>query len=204
MYREEEAEEILRLAARQMPAEEPAGPLLLTDTALARSAEEIGISPEALRVAKAEHAKSQLNDGLRKEFLRERRDHYRFSLFFFLPVAAGIAFAGVFHSEETLTLFGLLLFAPPLLQTAGALRARSFGFDAAFGKWKKALADRPFNPQHDDLIRKFCEEIWDPKSGPIPRLEAIRFFRDSSGLELEMCAEAVDSFASRNPQYFYP
>ena len=204
MYREEEAEEILRLAARQVPAAEPTGPLLLTDKALERSAEEIGISPEALRVAKAEHAKSQLNDGLRKEFLRERRDHYRLSWFFCVPLAAYFAFLGFSDDVAPLTFLSILCFMVPVVQTASALKIHYIGFDSAFGKWKKALAERPFNPLHDQLIRKFCEEIWDPKSGPIPRLEAIRFFRDNSGLELEKCAEAVDSFASRNPHYFFP
>jgi len=204
-YREKEAEEILLLAARQpvAPADEDAE-LLISAAALERSAREIGISPEALWVAKAEHAKSQLNDGLRKEFLRENRDHCWFSLPFWIGLAAGCAFLAYSEDAAFFSLPAILCLMAAVVQTITAVRIRFFRFDAPFVKWKKALADRPFNPLHDQLIRKFCEEIWNPKSGPIPRLEAIRFFRYNSGLELEKCAEAVDSFASRNPQYFYP
>jgi hypothetical protein len=189
------------LAARQHSRVDENGQVRISAVDLERSALEIGISPEALRIAKAEHAKQRENGLLRQQFIRLKRERLFGHVVQYVFVNFVLAFTSLSNGQYwfLLPVFGwgiaIVIHAFRVYRTSGP------GFETAFLKWRDALIARPTDPRFDEMLRKYCDDL--DKSGvfAIKRVEMIVWFREKTGLSLEDSVEVVDGFARRNPGY---
>jgi len=200
-YREEDAQEIFRMAARQQSGVDESGESRISSLELERSAQEIGISPEALRLAKEEHAQQRETDLLRQQFIRSNREGFQGHLLVYVLVNLFLAFLSLSKGQFWF-LFSVFGWGIPIaIQAYHALRTSGPGFETAFQNWRDALNARPIDTSHDEMLRTYCDEL--ALSGAfINKMETIRWFREKTGLPLKDSVEVVDSFARRNPGYF--
>jgi len=202
-YEEEEAEQILRLAAS------------LTSTAGAMSrerllatAEELGISPEAVAMAEQQLAQQKTTQADRIEFDRiRRRDFYGHLLSYVLFNAFLIAVnlmtsPGYFWAAWPILGWGLGL----AFLVAETFFKNSEAYQEEFEKWQKKRNRRieRQEPDHkvignsDFLIDKYVSRRLD-RGRDISKLDAIRYLREKTDLDLRDAKEAVEQYSLRNP-----
>ena len=140
IYRQEEAQEILRRALSQ-----PAPDAGFSHEQLREMAAELGIDPTALDTAAREWRIERQEAAERREYIAARRREYVSHLLPFLMVGTGLVLTNLAtEGSITWSLFPLLGWGiPTLLHGRGALSTRGEAFERAFQKWREERRTGP-------------------------------------------------------------
>jgi hypothetical protein len=202
-YEEEEAEQILRLASS------------LTSTAGAMSrdrllstAAELGITPEAVEMAERQLAEQKSVKADRLEFdTNQKREFYGHLMSYvlvngFLVAVNLMTSRGYFWAIWPILGWGLGL----SFHVAETFFKGSEAYQEEFEKWrrKKNRKLERAEPEHavignsDFLIEKFINRRME-RGRDASKLEAIRYLRSRTDLDLRDAKEAVEDYIHRNP-----
>ncbi|MDR3691668.1 MAG: 2TM domain-containing protein [Fimbriimonas sp.] len=201
-YKEDEAEQILRLASNiSSPA---AG---MSRDRLLETAAELGISPESVELAERQLQVSRLEQSDRAEFDRRiRRDFYSHLASYVIVngglCAINLATGGYFWAIWPMLGWGIGL-AFSVFET---FFRSSEGYHEEFEKWraKRGRMDALKGSSQaavDLLLEGFFQRRAD-RGNRAGKLEAIKYIREKTGLDLVEAKEVVESFAARNPGMF--
>jgi hypothetical protein len=202
-YEEEEAEQILRLAASLTS---PAG--AMSRERLLATAAELGISPEAVEMAERQFAGKKAEIADRAEFdTIQRREFYGHLLSYvlvngFLVVINILTSPTYFWAMWPILGWGLGL----AFHFAETFFKNSENYREEFVKWQAKRARRleRANDDHkvvgnsDFVIDKYVQRRLD-RGRDISKLEAIRYLREKTDLDLRDAREAVERYSMRNP-----
>jgi ribosomal protein L7/L12 len=202
-YDEEEAEQILRLAASLTS---PAG--AMTRERLLATAAELGITAEAVEMAERQIAKQREANADRAEFdLVQRREFYGHLLTYvlvngFLVVVNLVTSSAYFWALWPILGWGLGL-AFHFVET---FCKNSESYQEEFEKWqaKRLRRAERRTPDHrvvgnsEFVIDKYVHRRLD-RGRDVSKLEAIRYLRDKTDLDLGDAREAVEKYSARNP-----
>lgn len=207
-YSEDDAQEILRLAAR---TPQPGG---MSRDQMASVASELGISPEALAAAELEFRNQQqarLEASAEAEqkrlFQRKRVGDFIGHLVTYVSVNAFLIFiwsrsaGSSFWPGYVLGGWGIGVIA----QLASLFMPSEFEKEWAAQKIKEdpeklALAFRMRFRGSLDEVDEFLEEL--QESGVHGKLDAIKYLREATGYDLKESKQRVELFIGRNPKSF--
>jgi hypothetical protein len=212
-YSQEEAEAILRLATKQ---QNPEG---IDRQRLLQTAAELGISADALEKAEAVFAKERTaaqqqaeEDALRRDYLRSRIIGWRSHLISYVCVNAGLiaTYFALDRGDYFWPMWPLLGWGIGLAIHAMAHLSK-LGSEDGFQSWlhrRRALDEArrlqwraisgvqlPMVPQEDVLARL-------TQAGITNKLDAIRLYREATGVQLMAAKQIVEDYEYRNPGIF--
>lgn len=202
-YEEDEAEQILRLAASLTSA---AGSM--SRERLFSTAAELGITPEAVEMAERQLAQQKTAKADRIEFDNLQRREFSGHLLSytlvngFLVAVNLMTSPGYFWAIWPILGWGLGL----AFHFAGTFLTNSEGYQEEFEKWRakklrsagKTSGDRKVLGNSDFLIEKYVNRQLD-RGRDISKLEAIKYLKEKADLDLREAKQAVDDYISRNP-----
>jgi ribosomal protein L7/L12 len=202
-YEEDEAEQILRLAAS----------LTSTSGAMSRerliaTAEELGITPEAVEMAEKQLAQQKTARADRTEFdSMQRREFFGHLLSYILVngflIAVNLTTSpGYFWAMWPILGWGLGL----AFHFAETFLKNSDGYQEEFEKWRakknrralKSAEDHKVLGSSDFLIDKYVNRRLE-RGRDVSRIDAIRYLREKSDLDLREAKDAVEQYILRNP-----
>lgn len=200
-YNDQDAEEILRIASR-----EAATGGMSRDT-LMKTAEELGITPEAVAraeeqlVMKRQADRIHVEDAeLRKQFEEERRGKFMADFWSYLGVNAGLIgiwwFTGAnyFWPMWVLLCWGMGLVA----DFASTFLSKD---EAKFQRWKRRRQRKTGGVQQiGDQSIPVLDEI--TASGEVSKIEAIKELRERLSLDLRDAKDMADQYEQKNPGVF--
>jgi hypothetical protein len=200
-YNDQDAEEILRIASRESAASG-----MSRDT-LMKTAEELGISPDAVAraeeqlVMKRQADRIQEEDKeLRKQFEDERRGKFMADLWSYFGVNAGLIGIwwftghGYFWPAWVLFCWGIGVAA----DFASTFLAKD---EAKFQRWKRRRQRKSIGTQQiGDQSTPVLDEI--TASGEISKIEAIKELRERLSLDLRDAKDMADQYEQKNPGVF--
>jgi len=203
-YEEDEAEQILRLAASLTS---PADGAMSRERLLATAAE-LGISPEAVEMAERQLAGQRSHNADRAEFdAIQRREFYGHLLTYllvngFLVVINLFTSSGYFWAMWPILGWGLGL----AFHVVETFFKNSDSYREEFEKWQvkrnrraeRQNADHKILGNSDFVIDKYVHRRLD-RGRDISKLEAIRYLREKTDLDLRDAKEAVEQYIVRNP-----
>lgn len=198
-YSEDEAEEILRVAASK------AAPVGRMDRdRLMQAAAELGITPEAVLEAEMQVAQQREEEAERAEFDAHQRKEFLTHLTSYLTVNPVLIAINFFTSGKlnwsliTAFFWGIALF----FGFVSAYVKTSDSYQSDFRSWQKKRRRRAEKQAamggQDAVLDRLVLE----SSGPVNRLEAIREVRDATGASLAEAKSTVDAYAARHPDVF--
>jgi hypothetical protein len=201
-YNDQDAEEILRLASREVATGS------MTKEKLLQTAAELGISPEAVEraekqlVMKKEADRIQDEDKvLRKQYQQEKKNSFMGDFFSYLGVNAFLIgiwwFTGAHYFWPKWVLFGWGL------AVVGDFVTTFFGEDEAkFQRWKKRRTRKSQGSKEiSDQAIPILDEL--ATSGEtVGKLSAIKELRERLQLDLRDAKDAVEDYEQKNPGIF--
>lgn len=202
-YEEDEAEQILKLAATLSSSTGA-----MSRERLLQTAAELGITPEAVELAETQFATQKQLARERKQFdLEQRREFNSFVLTFFVITGALLAlniFTGA-HFLWAFWLSGLMLIGIAFEAVETFVRG-SQAYQEAFAKWKSkrdrtaARAELIARPSVDAsaIIDKYVHKRLD-KGKEVSRWDAIRYLQEKTELDSIDAKEAVERYVVQNP-----
>ena len=202
-YEEDEAEQILKLAATLSSSTGA-----MSRERLLQTAAELGITPEAVELAETQFATQKQLARERKQFdLEQRREFNSFVLTFFVITGALLAlniFTGA-HFLWAFWLSGLMLIGIAFEAVETFVRGRQ-AYQEAFAKWKSkrdrtaARAELIARPSVDAsaIIDKYVHKRLD-KGKEVSRWDAIRYLQEKTELDSIDAKEAVERYVVQNP-----
>lgn len=188
-YDDNDAEEILRIAARR---DNPLGGVSRSE--LMKSASELGISPDAILEAEAQYYARKSEAEERKLFKKYQWNELFSHFGAYLAVCGFLAFLDLRHGHLTWSLWpigiwGFILLSDSVGSFFGSNRER------AFAKWKRKQLNRQQNPLTFDVqedLEHIAKDLNLEKEKD--RLKAIKELREKSGIDLREAREAVDEY----------
>jgi len=187
-YDDSEAEEILRRAVASSPS--VGG---MSREGLLKAAEELGLSPEAVDRAAAELRQEREDRGLWKKFRLQQRSELGGHVGVYLAVNGGLILALGFHSWNWWVIgpWGLGV----LSEVYKYASVHSAENEKAFTKWKRKR-QRPDAPRITVHPTPILDE-WFLTRPEAEKLEAIKYLRERTGLELKAAKAEVDACYER-------
>ncbi len=202
-YEEDEAEQILRLAASMTS---PAG--AMSHERLLATAEELGISPEAVESAQQEIASRRAEAAARAEFdLAQRREFFSHVGTFAFVCGMGVLGILFLHLRIGWAVWPLGIWGISIASDIGATFFRnSNSYNEAFEKWSSKRARKarssaeevPAAASSDFLIDKYVHRRLD-RGRDVSKVDAMRYLREHASLSPPEAREAVEQLMFRNP-----
>jgi len=202
-YDEDEAEQILRLAASLTS---PAG--AMSRERLLETAAELGITPEAVEMAEQQLAARKAETADLADFdSAQRREFYGHLLTYvlvngFLVVINVVTGASYFWALWPILGWGLGL----AFHAVETFFKNSESYHEEFEKWQRKrarkttreVAEHTVIGNSDFVIDQYVHKRLD-KGREVSKLQAIRYLRERTDLDLRSAKEAVDQYVVRNP-----
>jgi len=202
-YEEDEAEQILRLAASFAS---PSG--AMSRERLLATAAELGITPEAVEMAERQLAGQKSDAAERKEFdTAQRHEFYGHLVSYvlvniFLVMINLVTDARFFWAIWVILAWGLFL----AFHSVETFFRGSESYREEFEKWQtkrrrreaRELEPHTVEENSDFVIDKYVHKRLD-RGRDVSKLEAIRYLREKTNLDLREAKEAVDLYCVRNP-----
>jgi hypothetical protein len=189
-YSDEEAEEILKVAANRQ------GQGGLDLFRLQAAASELGISPEALADAEAQVMREREERAQFEEYKRSKRQAFFNSLVTYIVVNAGLWIA----MRPSWIVYVLGGWGIGLVSEGFKAFGGSRPGSPEFETWRQARVSGAVPGQivgADAALEEFVS-----RGSNLAKLEAIKFVRERTGLGLRESKEAVDRFEFEHPNIF--
>lgn len=202
-YEEDEAEQILRMAASYTPLSGA-----VSRERLLQTASELGISPEAVELAEAKFADEKAMAAKVAEFdAHQRRQFYSF-LMTFLIINGSVLALNVLTGAQYLWAFWLtgLMAIGLAFDAIETFMKSSQAYQAAISKWKSqtlsedARKELMPSPAEDValVIDKYVHRRLD-RGRKACKQDAVRYLQATTDLDSIDARDAVDRYISKNP-----
>jgi hypothetical protein len=196
-YEEEEAEQILKLAASKSAV----APGAMSRDRLLATAAELGISPDAVAEAEHEYRASAREANEQAEFeASEKRDFFGHVVsYLIVSTVLGIVYGGGGWSLAFIVGWG----AGVLFHAIATFIRSSRRYRDNFAKWKsrripiQAVMDA-LGTDPDAIVHEFVR-LQALHNEPAAKLNAVKYVRERTKLDLKEAKDLVDGFAARNP-----
>jgi hypothetical protein len=202
-YQEDEAEQILRMAASFTPLTGA-----VSRERLLQTASELGIAPEAVALAEARFAEQKAIAAELAEFDSHQRREF-FSFFTtFLVINVSVLALNIFTGAKYMWMFWLTC---PMLIGLGFDAVETYvktsqSYQDAFAKWKavkvRREADEEVIPQPTKdaahVIDRYVHRRLD-RGRTVCKRDAIRYLQATTELDSIDAKEAVDRYITKNP-----
>jgi len=201
-YDEEDAEQILRLASSMSS---PVG--AMSRDRLLETAAELGITPEAVAMAEKQYASSKVELSDRAEFDRRLRRDFYGHLASYLIVNGFLCGINLYSGGYFWAIWPLLGWGIGLaFSVVETFFRNSESYQQEFDKWRarrQRLQNRNLTSveNSDFLIEKFVQRRFD-RGREFNKIDAIRYLREKSGMNLSEAKASVEQYMIRNPDLF--
>lgn len=188
-YSEDEAEQILKLAARAETGAVPRDRLLAM-------AEELGLTEEQVALAESQYTKVHAQEYERALFKTQQRQELKGHIASYLAVNAGLLAMDFFTTGRiTWSIWPLLGWGIGILSgIAEVFFSGPAEQEKAFQKWKMKRVELESTDKSLASIAAM---------GRMSKIEAIKELRQASGLGLKEAKDAVETYASLHPGSFH-
>lgn len=202
-YEEDEAEQILRLAAS---FSSPTG--AMSRERLLATAAELGISPEAVDLAEQQYSRQRTDVAERAEFdAIQRREFYGHLASYvivnvFLVAVNLVTDASYFWAMWPILGWGLGI----AFHVVETFFKSSESYREEFEKWQAKRNKRAAREGDDHIVVANSDFVIDKyvhkrldRGRDVSKIEAIRYLREKTNLDLRDAKEAVEQYIVRNP-----